>query len=356
LPDPSFAALAPLGWSDRTLALFNELGNPAFLPGRVVRVESSACVVATPGPDHDLVEHTARASSLPAIGDWVACMPDPAGPLAVHDVLPRWSTLTRKDPEPGGHRVQVLAANIDLVAITAPADRLSPARVERELAVAWDSGAQPLVVLTKGDLADPDQVDELRNRLVGVDLVVTSAVTDLAGVDELRALLQPARTAVLLGPSGAGKSTLANALLGDDRLVTGAVRQGDRRGRHTTTTRQLVTVPGGGVLIDTPGLRSLGLVGGGDGDALDHVFPEIEELAAACRFRDCGHDTEPGCAVQAAVAAGELDGDRLASYRKLQRELDVEARRTDPILRQQTQAVWKARSKQMRAHYRHRPR
>ena len=204
------------------------------------------------------------------------------------------------------------------------------------------------MVLTKGDLAPPDTAEDLRRRLAGVDVVVTSTVTG-EGLDDVRDALRPDRTAVLLGPSGAGKSTLTNALLGEDRLATGAVRADDRRGRHTTTSRQLVPVPGGGVLIDTPGLRSLALAGDGGGDAVGQVFPEIEELAADCRFGDCGHDVEPGCAVMAAVEAGTLDPARLASYRKLQRELAAEVRRTDPLVRQAELSRWKAVMKEGRA-------
>jgi ribosome biogenesis GTPase len=351
-------ALVPFGWTDRVLALFNEVPEPDLTPARVVRVESSECLVATPEGD----VRPARAATLPVVGDWVAL----AGEVVRH-VLPRWSELSRKDPAPGGFRVQVLAANVDLVVVTAPADRLSPNRVERELAVAWDSGARPLVVVTKADLAGPDDLADLRRRLVGVDVIATSAgrpsgderTGPPTGLDEFRAQLQPDRTAVLLGPSGAGKSTLVNALLGDDLLATGAVRDGDRRGRHTTTSRQLVPVPGGGVLIDTPGLRSLGLVArpstaGGEqvlSDAVDRVFPEIEGMAERCRYRDCGHDTEPGCAVQAALADGSLAADRWASYQKLQGELAADVRRTDPRLRQQEQAVWKSRNKALRAFY-----
>jgi ribosome biogenesis GTPase len=278
-----------------------------------------------------------HAQVLPAVGDWVAA----AGSVVVA-VVPQWSALTRADP--AGNGLQVLAANVDVVAITAPADRLSPARVERELAAAWDSGAQPLVILTKADLADPTTAENLATRLVGADVIATSAATG-AGVDEFRRRLQPCRTAVLLGPSGAGKSTLANALLGEDILATGDVRDGDRRGRHTTTSRQLVAVPGGGVLIDTPGLRSLALAGEVE---IGQAFPEIEALAGGCRFGDCTHTVEPGCAVIAAAGDGGLDPARLESYRKLQREMAAEARRTDPLARKAQLSEWKSVMKSVR--------
>lgn len=326
-------ALAAFGWTDRVLALFNEIAGPALEPARVVRVERTTCLAVC----SDGVERLLHAASLPAVGDWIG-----VGGEVVRAVLPRWSELSRADPS--ASTVQVLAANIDLVVITAPADRLRPARVERELAVAWESGAQPLVVLTKCDLADMGVHASLAERLVGVEVLSASATTG-RGVGDLLERLRPARTAVLLGPSGAGKSSLANALLGREALVTGAVREADRRGRHTTTSRQLITVPGGGVLIDTPGLRSLGL----SGDVLvDVAFPDIETLAGSCRFSDCRHQSEPGCAVLAAVSAGDLDHDRLASFRKLQREAAVEAARSDPLLRRAQLSAWKSRTKSAR--------
>ena len=263
---------------------------------------------------------------------------------------PRWSELHRRDPERPG--LQTLASNIDLVMIVAPADRLSHARVERELAVAWDSGARPVVVLTKVDLAEPGTAAGLCDRLVGVDVIASSVVTG-EGIDDMIATLRPDRTAVLLGPSGAGKSSLANAVLGDDVLATAEVRDSDRRGRHTTVTRQLLAVPGGGVIIDTPGLRSLGLAS----DAgLDAVFPEIEELAEQCRFSDCSHEVEPGCAVQDAITESQLAPARLASFRKLQREVASEGRRKDPLRRQAELRIWKARAKAAKYHEKRGPR
>ena len=333
--------LLSFGWNDRVLALFAELSGP-FEPARIIQVHRSACAgVFADGHDRRL-----RSEPLPAVGDWVGV----DGDLVV-DVVPRWSELHRPDPD--APELQVLAANVDIVIIAAPADRLSPSRVERELAVAWESRARPLVVLTKADLVDPDTVlAGLEGRLVGADVVVVSSTTG-AGIDELRTQLAPDRTAVLLGPSGAGKSTLINALVGRDLLATGAVRDGDQRGRHTTTTRHLVAVPTGGVVIDTPGLRSLRLAGE---DGITAAFADVEDLAGGCRFRDCQHDVEPGCAVTAAVAAMELDPARFASYRKLQRELAVDARKRDPILRQAELARWRIRSREGRLRARPRSR
>ncbi len=328
-------ALASLGWSDRVAALYAEFADEGDLPARVVRVERSRSVVV--GPDGaDLL---ADSEVLPSVGDWVALQGH-----SIRHVMPRWSELNRRDPERPGE--QTLASNIDLVMIVAPADRLSYARVERELAVAWDSGARPLVVLTKIDLAAPEVHGSLEGRLVGVDVIASSIVTR-EGVDDVVAMLRPDRTAVLLGPSGAGKSSLANAVLGADVLATAEVRDGDRRGRHTTASRQLLAVPGGGVIIDTPGLRSLGLA---TDVGLDAVFPEIEEHASQCRFSDCRHEVEPGCAVLAAVTESRLDPARLASFRKLKRETAAIARRHDPLRRQAELQIWKARTKASRSH------
>jgi ribosome biogenesis GTPase / thiamine phosphate phosphatase len=333
LPDESTDALVSYGWSDRVLALFSAVAEPPDEPGRVIRVERAQSVVVRRDGSEGLV----TAAETPAVGDWVVLHGN-----VIRQVLPRWSALTRQAP--AGDGIQILAANVDVVLITAPADRLSPARVERELAVAWESGAQPLVLLTKIDLADGNAEADLRSRLVGVDVVATSTVTG-EGLDRIAAALHPHKSAALLGPSGAGKSTLTNWLLGSDQQATADVRDGDHRGRHTTTSRQLSVLPQGGVLIDSPGLRSLGLTGD---TPIDQVFPEIDALAAECRFADCSHDQEPDCAVLAALADGTLDADRVASFRKLQKEAALVIRNEDPLVRKAELTVWKARIKEAR--------
>ncbi len=331
--------LEVLGWDARVAALYHDLvGDDAagLRLGRVVRVERGACLVAT-----ETGEQLARFSVLPAVGDWVA-LETRDDALTVWGTVARWSELARRDPDT--ERRQVLAANVDLVLVTVPGDRPSVSRVERESVLAWESGARPVVVLTKADVASRDLTARLEQRLVGVDVIVTSSVTG-EGVAELAALLEPRRTAVLLGPSGAGKSTLVNALLGEPRLETGAVRSTDARGRHTTTARELVVLPRGGVLIDTPGLRSLGLLGS---EGIAVAFGDVDDLATGCRFNDCAHDGEPGCAVLAAVADGTLDAARLDSYRKLEREAAFEQRRVDPVARQEQAQRWKQVHKAMR--------
>jgi len=312
------AALVPYGWSDRVGALLADHLD-GCIPGRVIRVERIAARVITA-----VGEFLAVADQLPAVGDWVAL--DLTAPPSVAYIAPRWSALTRLDPH--GDRVQVLAADIDLVLVTCPTDRPSLARVERECVLAWDSGAQPIVVVTKADLDASELVADLEARLVGVEILVTTHL-DGTGIATLAARLAPDRTAVMLGPSGAGKSSLINALLGEERLAVGAVRDDDARGRHTTTSRELVVIPSGGVVIDTPGIRGVGLTAAA-GAGLDVAFADIVELGAACRFSDCSHTVEPGCAVLAALAAGEVDAARYASYRKLEDEVDAEIRRADP--------------------------
>lgn len=328
--ESSFAPLLAVGWSDQVRALFAPMLAGGLVPARVIGVGRGSCNLATPN----------GTLSIPAfgtaVGDWVALDGDD-----VAEVLPRWSALVRLDP--GGGR-QVLAANIDLVLIAAPADRLSSARVERELAIAWDSGARPVVVVTKLDMAPPGVIADLAARLGEIEIIATSSTAG-AGLDELRALLVHPVTAAFLGPSGAGKSTLINALLGEDRLAVGAVRD-DGRGRHTTTSRQLVPLLSGGSLVDMPGLRSLGT--DASNEALAATFADIEDLASSCRFTDCAHSVEPGCAVKAAIATGALDPERLASYQKLKQETAFERDRADALARSQEAREWKARNKVQR--------
>jgi ribosome biogenesis GTPase len=237
---------------------------------------------------------------------------------------------------------QVLAANVDSVLITVSlAAKPDAGRIERLLALAWESGAQPVVVLTKADAGyDPARVAEVEALAPGAALLIVSALAG-DGVDELKTILGGG-TAVLIGQSGVGKSTLTNALAGVEVMATGATREVDEKGRHTTTTRELIPLADGGVLIDTPGLRGVALFGGEDG--LAQAFSDIEELGRECRFSDCGHVSEPGCAVRAAIAHGALAERRLESYRKLQRENQWIAARSDARLSAERQKEWKRRS------------
>ncbi len=249
---------------------------------------------------------------------------------------------------------QILAANVDVALLVAGLDGdFNLRRLERYLAVAYAGGAQPVIVLNKADVATDLVGLRVAAEAVapGVEVRTISALTG-DGVTALETdHLSRGRTAVVLGSSGVGKSTLVNALLGSARQRTGAVREDDARGRHTTTRRELIRLPGGALLIDTPGIRSLGVAGAAEG--LDPTFAEIAEIAAACRFRDCRHDGEPGCAVHAAIADGRLDPDRLASHRKLEREAAHVARSADPLLREAERRRWKAIQQSVVIHMKH---
>jgi ribosome small subunit-dependent GTPase A len=317
MSDPATETLDALGWDARLAALADDAGRPAASPGRVVRVDmglvtvltGSGTVRATPGDDHV------------ATGDWVLVEED-----RVVAVLPRRSVFTRGDPMEGAARgPQVVAANVDVVLIVQSLTSGPNARrLERELVLAFESGATPVVVLNKADLVDEqaasDAVTIAEDVAAGVDVVLVSASRG-DGVDRLRALAHGNRTLALIGASGVGKSTLVNALVGSDVQATGDVRESDQRGRHTTTARELVLLPNGGVLVDTPGLRAVSLWDADEG--MSRAFADIEELAAQCRFRNCSHTLEPGCAVRAAMVSGELDPARFENYLRLDTELDV---------------------------------
>jgi ribosome biogenesis GTPase / thiamine phosphate phosphatase len=251
-------------------------------------------------------------------------------------VLPRRTAIVRAGSTPGASLGQVLAANVDIIYIAEPAvPELSLNRIERFLALAWESGAQPVVLVTKADLVEVD-LASVAAAAPGAEVHAVSSLTG-SGLDAVRP--RAGRTAVVLGRSGAGKSTLVNALAGVDVMATSEIRGTDGKGRHTTVHRELFILPGGGMIIDTPGLRGVGLYDADEGVA--QVFTELEELAGHCRYGDCGHRTEPGCAVLAAVADGTLTERRLESWRRLQREAAYMASRTDARLRAERQKQWK---------------
>lgn len=333
------------GWNDRCLALWSTAPK-GTTPGRVLRADRGRVMVATGHAVESVTSSTAGwpghrdQERSPTTGDWVAIhRPDGDSVPVVAGVLPRRSAIARIDAL--GRAEQVLAANIDTVFVVHGLDRpIKPARLERSLVLAWESGATPVLVATKADVIDPDAaagaIAELR-RLAGSTPVELVSAVDLVGMEGLRAYLEGNATVALLGESGAGKSTLANALIGDEVQATGAVRSGDAKGRHTTVTRDLLPVPGGGVLIDTPGLRSLGLWDAGDGLAL--AYEDIDTAASDCKFNDCRHQTEPGCAVRVAVDAGTIDAERFERYLTLRDEADAaDTRRADIALREKKRA------------------
>ncbi|MGP3986969.1 ribosome small subunit-dependent GTPase A [Streptomyces sp. 3N207] len=349
------AALAAYGWdADWQAEYLRATADPATagpdpLPGRVVRVDRGQCDLVTPaGTLRADTEFVVPRDPMRVVctGDWAVVDADGAPPY-VRTLLPRRTAFVRSTSSKRSEG-QVLAANVDhaLIAISLDAE-LDLGRIERFLSLAWSSGAQPLLVLTKADLV-PDGatvahlVADAETTAPGVQVLPVSAETG-EGIDILAAVLAGGTTA-LLGQSGAGKSTLANALLGHRAQQVQAIRDRDGKGRHTTTTRNLLPLPaetGGGVLIDTPGLRGVGLWDAEDG--LGQAFSEIEELAADCRFPDCAHQSEPGCAVLAAVEDGTLPERRLESYRKLLRENARLAARTDARLRAEQRKVFKQR-------------
>ena len=325
--------LRALGWSDFFAEAFEPHAEEGLVPARVaVRHHGPVELLTEDGPRGGVAVGRLRADELPAVGDWVAVTPLPGERKAlIEAVLPRRTAFVRKE---AWRRTveQVVAANVDLVfLVTAFGHDLNPRRIERYLIATWESGADPVVVITKADLsADPAaEALEIEAAAYGVPVHRVSNVSG-AGLDALKAYLQPGRTVALLGSSGVGKSTLVNRLGGRELLPTGDVRS-DGRGRHTTTHRELVPLPGGALLLDTPGMRELQLWAGEE--SLDGAFGDVSGLAAECRFADCAHEGEPGCAVVAAVRSGALSGERLASYKKLQRELRALAVRQDGRLR-----------------------
>lgn len=323
--------LSSLGWDDHFRRAYARLNTPDHWPGRVARVDRGICCVLAADGMHRvslggplLAAAAADPVRLPCTGDWVAARGWPDGRTTLEAVLPRRTVLVRAGA--GAARTpQVLAANVDVVGVVASVDpEPDLGRIERLLALAWESGAKPVVILTKVDLAaDPDAIaSEVSTVAPGVSVYPVSATTG-KGLARVRALVRPGRTLGLVGASGTGKSTLVNALVGTTVMSTRSIRI-DGRGRHTTTYRALVPLPQGGAVLDTPGLRGVGLLDGIAG--LERAFADVQRLSRACRFADCLHRDEPGCAVLAAVASGKLSQRRLESWHTLRREVHHDIR------------------------------
>jgi ribosome biogenesis GTPase len=350
--------LALLGWDQTFSADFASYACAGLTAGRVTLQHNHIFTVVTEtGEVHAQVSGRLRhesmsADELPAVGDWVALRLSPGdGNALIQAVLPRRSKFSRRTAG-RATREQIVSANVDTVFLVVGMDNdFSPRRVERYLAAAWESGAAPVVVLNKLDLC----VDA-NARVAAVEevapLVPVHAISALRGdnMDAVAAYCASRRTVALLGSSGVGKSTLINTLLGEEILKTAEVRQKDGRGRHTTTHRELIFLPGGGMVIDTPGMRELQMWEADEG--VQVTFDEIETLARGCHFRDCRHGNEPGCAVRAAVDAGELAPDRLASMHKLQKELAWFDRQHDQLAAIEEKRRWKAIHKSAKRFFR----
>jgi ribosome biogenesis GTPase len=349
-------SLESLGWDAAFENSLSLLEQPELWPGRIVRQHRGVYEALT-RTDAGLVvpceakitgrflHETSDPSEFPCVGDWVALRPPQSGgPAMIQTLVPRRSLLARKSAGTS-NETQLFAANIDFVFLVASMNAdFSLNRIERAVAMVRGGGALPVVVLTKADLR-PDWAAYAADAQRAARDVPVHAVSSTNG-DGLQALsgyFAPGRTSVLIGSSGVGKSTLVNALFGDERALTGTIREEDSKGRHTTTTRQLFVSENGGILIDTPGIREIQL----DGGATDvgAAFADIEELATSCRFGDCQHGNEPGCAVRVAISDGRLDERRWQSFEKLGREAAHQARKEDPLLLRAERAKWKKISK-----------
>jgi ribosome biogenesis GTPase len=342
--------LASLGFDDFFASQLTRLGNPQWMPARIsAEGQSSFHLSGCRAPLGDLTGKllgSLAKTERPVVGDWVAVV-DGADRASIQHVLERRTTLLRRSAGTLDE-AQVVAVNVDVFFVVTAVNRdFNERRLERYVAAVWSSGATPVVVLNKVDLAE-DLAPLLEAvEAVALDVpVVRASAASGEGLDELRHYIGAGKTVGFIGSSGVGKSSLTNRLLGREAQAVGGLRFDDR-GRHTTTSRQLIELDGGGVLIDTPGMRELGLVD--DAGGVEASFADVLVFAERCRFRDCAHETEPGCGVIGAVASGELPAERLASYRKLLKETAAAERKRNPVLAGRTKARWKEVHRALRA-------
>ena len=352
---PSEANLAAFGWSAELALAHAPHAALGREPARVIAEDrGSYQLIGGSGELRASVSGRFRheagndPSAYPAVGDWVAVEGGSTGDTVIHAVLPRRSALVRQAP---GRRTeaQVVGANLDVVFVVVSLNAdLNLRRLERYVTAAWESGAEPVILLSKADLGS--DVDAILSAVApvtaGVSVVVVSSF-DGRGVDEVRELIKPGETVAFVGSSGVGKSTLLNRLAGEERAMVREIREDDARGRHTTTRRQLHLLPGGGIVLDTPGMRELALW---EADGLDQSFTDLDEIVTRCRFGNCSHNGEPGCAIAAALADGSLDPQRLEGWRKLVRESAHHERRVDALARAEERRKWKAIGKSVTKH------
>lgn len=343
--------LDDLGYSPFFSSQLDRLARPGLAPARIAADGPGIYALlgcrAPLGELSGRLRHELHETAQPAAGDWVA-VADAGDRAVIHHVLRRRTAMIRRAADTDA-TAQTIAANVDVFCLVSSANRdLNPRRIERYLTAVWDSGAKPVIVLNKVDLVDDSEplAESIASVALAVPIVQVSALTGM-GLESLRMHVGRGITVGLVGSSGVGKSSLINRLVGRDVQHVTDIREDDARGRHTTTRRELVLLPGGGVLIDTPGMRELGLIE--DEGGVDAAFADIAEIAQACRFNDCRHETEPGCAVQAALFSGTLHAERLQSYRKLQREIAAAERKRDPILAANERRRWKTIHKEMRS-------
>ena len=356
------ATLRALGWDDRLAAVLAAEA-PGLVPGRILAEERGMYSVASADGEHPAspsgrLRHDSELDPTavwPAVGDWVALEPlsgsnGTGEHRLVQRVLPRKTAVIRRAPGDRERTSQVLAANVDVVfVVTSVNAEFNVRRLERYMTLAWESGATPVVLLSKSDLAA--DIEEMRIQAEmaapAVEIIAVSSVTG-EGIEAVRAHLGEGRTVVFTGSSGVGKSSIVNALAGAPLLDTGGIREDDARGRHTTTRRQLVRLADA-LLIDTPGLRELGVL---DGEGLSNAFEDVEAFAGQCRFSDCSHRSEPGCAIRAAIANGTLQHARFAAYQKLEREAYRSVLASDALARRAERKKWSAISKSVDVHMR----
>ncbi|MGB3759047.1 MAG: ribosome small subunit-dependent GTPase A [Rivularia sp. (in: cyanobacteria)] len=345
-----------LGWNDFFASNFELLRQQGLTVARVAMEHRNTYILHSEfgelsGEVTGKFRHQATQAEFPAVGDWVVISVIESEKNAIiHSILPRKSKFSRQSAG-GITKEQIVAANVDTVFLVSGLDGdFNPRRIERYLILAWESGANPVILLNKADLCKnlEDCLNQVENIALGVPIITISAA-NFQGLEALQLYLQPGKTVALLGSSGVGKSTITNQLKGEAIQAVKAVRQGDNRGRHTTTHRELILLPNGSLIIDTPGMREIQIWA--SESSLNSTFEDIETLAEECRFRDCQHGEEPGCAVQQALQEGKLNNSRFLSYQKLNKELDYLSQKQDQKVYLDTKKRWKTITKSMRKHH-----